>query len=192
MDATFRQQQIFRNPWFYFVLGLWLEWVAGIDLRDVTKARWQTESPGRFGSLLLRTRTSARVEICFETYERQKYIQIIRRLRSVLPPEIQTGWNLFAYKIAFRKTRSIHSDPDRMRFLNFLLIWTFIGIGSVILIQAIETHLAYPDQTRSVVGIVWLAILLFQAVRQDRLISRRDSEAADLAAQARAEAGIDL
>jgi hypothetical protein len=79
-----------------------------------------------------------------------------------------------------------------MRFLNFLLIWTFIGIGSVILIQAIETHLAYPDQTRSVVGIVWLAILLFQAVRQDRLISRRDSEAADLAAQARAEAGIDL
>jgi hypothetical protein len=37
-----------------------------------------------------------------------------------------------------------------------------------------------------------LAILLFQAVRQDRLISRRDSEAADLAAQARAEAGIDL
>ena len=85
-----------------------------IGLLEVTRARWR-RWPGFNGSLVLRNE-SARLPVYFDNYEAEDRDRIIQYLRSVLPPEVQTNWNLFAYNIAIRKPRSVHSKlgPDEV------------------------------------------------------------------------------
>jgi hypothetical protein len=79
-----------------------------VDLREVTRALWRTGHGG--GSVVHRTET-ARLSIHLANYEDEGRDQLVRHLRSVLDPQIQTGWSLFAYKIAFRQPRSIRTKP---------------------------------------------------------------------------------
>jgi phage-related protein len=190
------------------------------------------------GSVALRT-SSARLTIWFANYEAQERSQIIRHVRSILRPESQTGWNLFAYKIAFREPRSkstvpgpgeilitrnrwdrlfgifallfiavgfacwlilgnasylatplgllplwglirhmippqgiierkmsLRSNPDTTRFLLFLLIWALVAIVALLVAEALQSRIAYPDQTRIAGAVVWITILLFRHTAQ--------------------------
>ncbi len=84
-------------------------WWKEIGLREVTEARWRTRPVG--GGLLLRSE-AARLSIEFNNYEDEESDRIVRHLRSVLRPEVQTDWNLFVYKIASRGSRSAPRKPD--------------------------------------------------------------------------------
>jgi hypothetical protein len=79
-----------------------------ISLLDVTEARWRTRSAG--GSVVLRNE-SARLSVEFGYYEADESFGIVHHLRSVLRPDVQTGWNLFAYKTALLEPRSGRTKP---------------------------------------------------------------------------------
>jgi hypothetical protein len=79
-----------------------------ISLLEVTEARWRTESAG--GSVVLRNE-SARLSVEFGYYEADESSGIVHHLRSVLRPDVQTGWNLFAYKTALLEPRSARMKP---------------------------------------------------------------------------------
>ena len=76
-----------------------------IDLAQVTNARWQPG--GRDGGRIVLLDGSARIAIDFQNYEIEQRAIIIQYLRSVVEPEVQTGWNLFAYKTALLEPRSV-------------------------------------------------------------------------------------
>jgi hypothetical protein len=80
-----------------------------IGLLDVTEARWRTRPVG--GSVVLRSE-STRLSVEFGNYETEESARIVQHLRSVLSPEVQTGWNLFAYKTALLEPRSVRMKPD--------------------------------------------------------------------------------
>ena len=77
-----------------------------IDLRDVTDARWQTS-----GSSLALRADSVRHTIHFANYNDDESVWIVHHMRSVLRPEIQSGWNLFAVKSAFLKPKTARLKP---------------------------------------------------------------------------------
>ncbi len=85
-----------------------------IDLREVTEARWLTRPVG--GSLVLRS-GSTRIPIHFANYESEESARIIHHLRSMLSPVVQSGWNLFAYKVASPEGRSVRRKPGPNEFL---------------------------------------------------------------------------
>jgi hypothetical protein len=82
-----------------------------IDLRDVIHARWRISQ--QVGSVVLKT-GSVRLVINFHNYEAEEQEQIVGFLRSVLRPENQVGWNLFAYKTekSLKRSRRIKAGPD--------------------------------------------------------------------------------
>jgi hypothetical protein len=106
-----------------------------INLRDVTEARWRVHQDG--GSVVLRT-GSARVVITFGNYEAAERERIIVYLRSALPPEIQVGWNLYAYKVEPFESRPPRTEPGpdevllgRNRWDRYLLpAFAMIGLAA--------------------------------------------------------------
>jgi hypothetical protein len=70
-----------------------------IDLKQAVEARWRVPLPG---SVVLRD-GSTRIVIPFFNHEDDDVARIVHHLRSTLRPEIQAGWNLFAYKTARRR-----------------------------------------------------------------------------------------
>jgi hypothetical protein len=82
-----------------------------IGLPEVTEARWRAHPPA--GSLVLRTE-SARLPIHFDNYKAEERERIVRYLRSVLRPEVQTGWNLFAYMVKFGEPPRTKPGPDEV------------------------------------------------------------------------------
>jgi hypothetical protein len=80
-----------------------------IDLTQVTNARWQPG--GREGGRIVLLDGSARIAIDFENYEIEERAIIVQYLRSLIEPEVQTGWNLFAYKTALLEPRSVRLKP---------------------------------------------------------------------------------
>ncbi len=107
-----------------------------INLAEVTEARWY--SP--VCRLMLRSE-SERVFIRFDHYEKEANEQIIDHIRAMLRPEIQTGWNLFAYKRAKFKDRLLRrkagpgeilirrSRYDRL-LAPFLLLTILVGVAT--------------------------------------------------------------
>jgi hypothetical protein len=98
-----------------------------IDLGEVTKARWWTATSAEGGSLVLRTE-STRFVISLNNYEAEEQERIVNHLRSVLPAEIQVGWNLFAYRAEQRAVQAAKTKPgpdevlvSRDRWDRFLL-----------------------------------------------------------------------
>jgi hypothetical protein len=70
-----------------------------IDLPDVIKARW-------WEGAVIRLRTDrTRLAIVFDNFELEDRRRIVDRLRRRLRPDVQTGWNHFAYKLARRERR---------------------------------------------------------------------------------------
>ncbi len=90
------------------------------NLRDIAEGRWRTRPVG--GSLVLRTEPKLRLnERClgighylgrgvgrpreskltlnFGNYATDESESLVRHFRAVLEPDVQSGWNLFAYKI---------------------------------------------------------------------------------------------
>jgi hypothetical protein len=223
----------------------------------VTDARWRTIPRG--GSALLRTPTK-RVSIEFGTFEREAIDSIIDHLRLLIDLDVQTNWNLFAYKIADPSRRPTPTKPgpdevllrqshwdrflvpgvgvaaivgvgtwwstDELRFLAapvfpilfwvmmrrltptegmitrrltfsadtefsrwllFSLLWALVAFGGVMTVEALRPRLRHPDTVLILGMAVWLSVLLFKAFQSDRRGSRRDREAADLAAKERGE-----
>ena len=89
--------------------------VVEIDLQDVTEARWLS---GGAGVLILRTRPMLRlkrrllgigrsvlrpsvskINLVFEKYEVPERESLVRYFHAALPPDVQKGWNMFAYKV---------------------------------------------------------------------------------------------
>lgn len=108
-------------------------WSSEIDLAEVTEARWRLRPVG--GSILLRS-PSARVSIGFAGYTNEERDRMIRHLRSVLRPDVQTGWNLFIYKHPFLKPPSSRLEPgpdeilmSRSRWDRYL--WPALAVAGV-------------------------------------------------------------
>ena len=80
-----------------------------IDLTQVTHVRWQPA--GRDGGRIVLLDGSGRIAIDFQNYEIEQCVIIVQYLRSVVEPEVQTGWNLFAYKTVLLEPRSVRLKP---------------------------------------------------------------------------------
>ncbi len=74
-----------------------------IDLADVVEARWRPAPAG--GGLVLRDGVN-RLALGLGPYElaRGERDAVVARLRKTIPPDVQEGWNLFAYKTRFGET----------------------------------------------------------------------------------------
>jgi hypothetical protein len=92
-----------------------------LDLNEVTAARWMTRLP--HDSLVLRS-GPARIPLRFAYYEPEESARIIHHVRSVLQPEVQLGWNLFAYKSAYLQPRSPRRKPGPDEILVRRERWT--------------------------------------------------------------------
>lgn len=68
---------------------------AEMDLADATDARWL---PGRLVKL---RDASSRLSIRLDEFEKADREAIVARLRAAIPPDVQRGWDLFAYKTRF-------------------------------------------------------------------------------------------
>lgn len=79
-----------------------------IDLGDVKDARWGIQSHG--GSVVLRGARN-RLTIHLGHYEDGDRDEIVNHLRSWLQPEVQSGWELFEYKIAPGRRPSVPRKP---------------------------------------------------------------------------------
>lgn len=77
------------------------------------------------------------------------------------------------------------------RFLRLLLGWTLVAFAGLGAHQAFWPRQEGLDLSLAVGIVVWLGVLLFGVGRADRRKSRRDQEAADLAAKGRGEAVVD-
>jgi hypothetical protein len=86
-----------------------------IDLTQVTAARWRPG--GREGGIIALRTELARIVIHLENYETEERAVIVQHLRSVLCPEVQAGWNLFAYKTALLEPRSVRMKPGPREIL---------------------------------------------------------------------------
>jgi hypothetical protein len=231
-----------------------------IDLPEVIKARWLEGT-----RILLRTERT-RLAICFDNYEAEDRKRIVDHLRTRLRPEVQTGWNLFAYKFARSERRpgacklgpnesvlrpndwdrylvpclvvpgfvamvawwstgvrlflvlpllppvaltiiraatpsegmivkklSLRSGTPReaARFVWFLLLWALVGGLGVVAYEIFQFRMPHGEAVFIVGAVVWFGVLLFEGGLEDRRRSRREHEAAELAAKARGEAGTD-
>ncbi len=103
-----------------------------ICLRDVTDARWST-----LGSKLALRTDSARCTIEFGKYEYAESEWIAHHIHSVLRPEVQSGWNLFAYKTAFLKPRAASLKPGPDRVLIHRARWNWYFGPSFVLMTAV-------------------------------------------------------
>ncbi len=229
-----------------------------IDLRDVIQARW-------VGSIYVVLKTgSVRLAIDLRNYEVAEHRQIVEGLKSFLAPEIQVGWNIFAFVMERRLARSsqtkpgpdeffvhrtrwvrvlwpivalaglagiaawwttgkagylatplapvgmgvffffltptkptiesklsITGNPELMQPFLFLVGWFLVFLAGLGLNELIRPGMSQPDATMIVGAVVWVGVLFFEAHRQTQSQSRRQQEAADLAAKGRNEAVAD-
>ncbi len=233
-----------------------------INLADVTVARWRNW-PGHDGSLVLRT-DATRLVIDFSNYDTDQREPIVALVRSVLPPEIQVGWNLFSYRIERQAKRAgqtkpgpdeillrrdrwdrlfgpalvlmglvgiafwwitakpgylalpvaplifwammrfstpaegmiagkvrLPKEPETIRNIGFILTWMLLGFGGLAVNAYLRPGVAELDPILVVGLLVWIGVLGVEAFRDSRRQSRRDREAADLAAKGRGERDVD-
>ena len=78
------------------------------DMRDVDEARWLSRPVG--GSLALRAGPS-RLSLVFSLYEINDRARLVDLLRSALRPDVQAGWDLFAYRTAAHRRRPASLKP---------------------------------------------------------------------------------
>ena len=135
--------------------------VTELDLRDVTESRWRTRPTG--GSIVLRAKPKLRLhERCwgigrvlgrgvltpreskltvnFGNYETTESESLVRHFHAVLAPDVQSGWNLFAYKITTGEPEPPRTKPGpdeilfrRDRWDRWLLPATLVVLlGSVV------------------------------------------------------------
>jgi hypothetical protein len=78
-----------------------------IDITHVVEARWRIPLPG---GIVLRD-ASTRLSISFSNYEDDDVDRIVGHLQSTLPPQIQFGWNLFAYRSDACRARKARTKP---------------------------------------------------------------------------------
>ncbi len=113
---------------------------TAIDLNTVSEARWYVAPRGM---ILLRT-PGNRILIDCNILEPSDALWLIRLIRSRLPESIQTGWPLFAYRVAvpLREGRPIDryssdtNDPFVKRLQGDMLIAAFVlltGTGGAFL-----------------------------------------------------------
>lgn len=74
-------------------------------LSEVTEARWCVP-----GGLVLKS-ASGRITIGFANYEAAEVLRLIPFFREGVADEVQTGWNLFAYKSLSGYQRAIRDKP---------------------------------------------------------------------------------
>jgi hypothetical protein len=83
-----------------------------INPSDVVAARWKTQG----ASLVLKC-ASSKLTIRFANYQREERDRLVRHLRAVLPLEVQTGWNLFAYTISPGEPTPLRAKPGPYEIL---------------------------------------------------------------------------
>jgi hypothetical protein len=116
-----------------------------IDLSDVTDVRWSVA-----GTVVLQT-ASNRITIRFSNHDEHDHEQIVQHLRSMLLPELQSGWNLFTHKTRYGKPPldpHRKPGPDEFRITRKRWSWYFvplvvIGILGGILASIITGELRY-------------------------------------------------
>ncbi|WP_165246270.1 hypothetical protein [Paludisphaera soli] len=148
-----------------------------IDLADVVEARWRSEPTG--GGLVLRDGAN-RLALGFGAYElaRDEREAVVARLREAIRPEVQEGWNLFAYKTRFGETTPRPGDVLATR-----ADWTRIFIPALLasaLLAAVGWWWTRHPSLFGVVPIVAALWLLFRAVTPvDGVLARDLSRRSD-------------
>jgi hypothetical protein len=107
-----------------------------INLRDVTEARWRSQAAG--GNLLLRS-GPAQFSIALGEYESDDRTRLVLYLRSVLPPEVQTGWNLFEYRYGYLRPRPITLEPGPDEVLVHRGRWTRLFVPFLLVVGFART-----------------------------------------------------
>lgn len=132
---SFRSELTFGEGWLAY-RGVFRE--TTIDLAEVTSIRWRTWPAG--GSVVLWTESS-RLALGLGHYDDEDRERIILHLRSAVPPEIETGWNFFAYRLKpfERRWERTKPGPDEVLvrrerwdgyFLPFLATVGLVGVVS--------------------------------------------------------------
>jgi hypothetical protein len=93
-------------------------------------------------------------------------------MRTLTPAE-----GMIAQKLSFSMSTELS------RLILFLLLWGLVAFGGVMTVEALRPRLGHPDTVLGIGMVVWFSVLFFEAFRSDRRSSRRDREAAGLAAK---------
>jgi hypothetical protein len=83
------------------------------------------------------------------------------------------------------------TDPDANRFFAFGLFWFFVAAVGAIAHRFFRRELTHPNTVLIVGTLVWLAVLLVEAALFERRQCGRKRKAADKAAKAYGEVGVD-
>jgi hypothetical protein len=86
---------------------------------------------------------------------------------------------------------SASRNPDLFGFAWFCLFWGLVAIACLTINERFRPRMEQPDAILAAGCVAWFGVLLFEAFRLDRRQTRREREAADLAAKARGEPAAD-
>jgi hypothetical protein len=86
---------------------------------------------------------------------------------------------------------SLSLNPDLVHFFWFAMVWLVVALGGMAVNEYYRPRMDHVDGILIVGIVAWFAVLFYEAYLLDRRTTRRDREAADLAAKARGESSVD-
>ncbi|AMV40384.1 hypothetical protein VT85_23335 [Planctomyces sp. SH-PL62] len=122
-----------------------------IDLADAVEARWRIHPVG--GSLVVRD-PATRLVVNFAELGRDQRHAIVARLREAIRPEIQSDWDLFAYKTRFGEGGKPRAVPGPGEILATRARWTRIFAPALVASAAVAAVAWWWTRHPSVFAVV--------------------------------------
>lgn len=151
-----------------------------IDLAEAVDARWRIHPVG--GSLVVRD-PATRLVVNFSEYGRDQRHAIAARLREEIRPEVQSGWNLFAYKTRFGEGGKPRTAPGPGEILATRARWTRIFVPALLATVVLAICLWWWTRHPSVFAVIPVVALQWAILRAmtpaggsvERELSRRSN-----------------
>ncbi|WP_337175582.1 hypothetical protein [Paludisphaera sp.] len=134
-----------------------------MDLADATGARW---IPGR----LVKIRdASSRLSIRLDEYEKADREAIVAGLRAAIPPDVQRGWDLFAYKTRFGLPEKRTPDPGEVLRTrrDSLRVYLMVAAASIPAVALASWATGEPSTLFAIPGLLALALGFSLATPKD-------------------------